>query len=81
MIENLRVLRYFVEAKGIRRISILESEEYWNIEIKLEFESIFFFLYFAKLKIGYIFPLKIDGRQLGLKFNRKIEIWHKIKVI
>lgn len=43
MIENLRVLRYFVEAKGIRRISILESEEYWNIEIKLEFESIFFF--------------------------------------
>lgn len=80
MIENLRVLRYFVEAKGIRRISIFESEEYWNIEIKLEFESIFF-LYFAKLKIGYIFPLKIDGRQLGLKFNRKIEIWHKIKVI
>lgn len=42
MIENLRVLRYFVEAKGIRRTSILESEEYWNIEIKLEFESIFF---------------------------------------
>lgn len=80
MIENLRVLRYFVEAKGIRRISILESEEYWNIEIKLEFESIFF-LYFAKLKIGCIFPLKIDGRQLGLKFHRKIEIWHKIKVI
>lgn len=79
MIENLRVLRYFVEAKGIRRISILESEEYWNIEIKLEFESILFFLYFANLKIGYIFPLKIDGRQLGLKFHRKIEIWHKIK--
>lgn len=45
MIENLRVLRYFMEAKGIRRISILESEEYWNIEIKLEFESIFFFVF------------------------------------
>lgn len=50
MIENLRVLRYFVEAKGIRRISILESEEYWNIEIKLEFESIFFFFVFCEIE-------------------------------
>lgn len=26
-----------MEVKDIRRISILESEKYWNIEIKLEF--------------------------------------------
>lgn len=68
MIENLQV---FLLWKW--RISILESEKYWSIEVKFEFESNFFlFCEIEKKRIKKFYISFINGwKTTGIKIQSK----------